>query len=83
MPSQSGRLTHSRVVRYIAITPGQFSTGTDGQFSTGSNTEMSKGRLYVELIHALARKSIRCRVVIRDVPSEDSGDAGSGLGGIK
>ena len=37
MPSQSGRLTHSHVVRYIAITPGQFSTGTDGQFSTGSN----------------------------------------------
>ena len=38
MPSQSGRLTHSHVVRYIAIMPGQFSTGTDGQFSTGSNT---------------------------------------------
>ncbi|MCX7185193.1 MAG: hypothetical protein NTW90_08210, partial [Nitrosospira sp.] len=41
IPSQSGRLTHSHVVRYIAITPGQFSTGTDGQFSTGSNTPSS------------------------------------------
>ena len=43
MPSQSGRLTHSRVVRYIAITPGQFSTGTDGQFSTGSNKQIRCG----------------------------------------
>jgi hypothetical protein len=38
IPSQSGRLTHSYVVRCAAITPGQFSTGTDGQFLTGSNT---------------------------------------------
>ena len=32
MPSQSGRVAPSRVVRYIAITPGQNSTRTDGQF---------------------------------------------------
>jgi len=32
--------------------------------------DMAKGYLYVELIHALAKKPIRCRVEIRDEPAQ-------------
>ena len=56
------------------LEPGKIWTGTGVQ--TEDISEMAKGRLYVELIHALAKRPIRCRVVIRgNVPSQYSSDA--------
>ncbi len=50
IPSQSGRLTHSYVVRCTAITPGQFSTGTDGQFSTGTDGQFLTGSNTLDIL---------------------------------
>jgi hypothetical protein len=46
------------------LEPGKIWAGTGLQ--TEDIPEMAKGRLYVELIHALAKKPIRCRVIVRD-----------------
>lgn len=46
------------------LEPGKIWTGTGLQ--TEDMPEMAKGRLYVELIHALAKKPIRCRVIVRE-----------------
>ena len=51
------------------LEPGKIWTGTGIQ--TEDIPEMAKGHLYVELIHALARKPIRCRVVIRTKSAQD------------
>lgn len=46
----------------FVLEPGKTWTGTGLQ--TEDIPAMAKGRLYVELIHALSKKPIRCRVVI-------------------
>lgn len=45
------------------LEPGKIWTGTGLQ--TEDILEMAKGRLYVELIHALAKNPIRCRVLVQ------------------
>lgn len=53
------------------LEPGKIWTGTGLQ--TEDVSEMAKGLLYVELIHALAKNPIRCRLLVRTkVPSEAS-----------
>lgn len=56
------------------LEPGKIWTGTGVQ--TEDISTMAKGLLYVELIHALAKNSVRCRVVLRgNALSEDGDDA--------
>ena len=59
------------------LEPGKIWTGTGMQ--TDYIPEMAKGYLYVELIHALAKKSIRCRVFIHaELSSEGTSTHTSG-----